>query len=96
MGLEEPEDFEEALKPLPLPLSWYSDKGKCTYTTTTGEKVKFDIGVLAKIMEEIPEPPKILVMDIKVVMSPHLIGNMIILSKDVGEALEKAIAEAKT
>ena len=45
---------------------------------------------------EIPEPPKILIMDIKVVMSPHLLGNMIILSKDVGEALEKAISEAKT
>lgn len=65
-----------------------------TYTTSSGIPAKINISDIAKTMKEIGEPPQILVMDIKAVMSPLLTGNMIILSKDVGEALERA-REAK-
>lgn len=68
-----------------------------TLTTSTGIPTKINISDIAKSMKELAKttPPKILVMDIQAFISSHLTENTIILSKDVGDALEKALKENK-
>ena len=52
----------------------------CTYTTTSGKNVKVDIAALFKLMENIPEVPKIYRMDISLFVGPCLPKNSIIMS----------------
>jgi len=71
----------------------------CSYqagTTAGGTNVKVSLAALMEVMKSIPEPPRILVMDIKMVKSSVLSGNTILLSKDVADALEEALKGEQT
>ena len=65
----------------------------CTYTTSSGNKVKMSIDALMKIMEDIPEKPRILTMPIQILKHKILPPNTIFISSDIAEALEQALEE---
>lgn len=69
----------------------FGESYNCAYTTTTGEKVQVSIPALIKLMEDIPEPPRILTMDISLVTHRFLPPNTILISTDIAEALEEAL-----
>ena len=65
------------------------------YTTNAGDNVKVDIAALFKLMESIPSPPKLYIMDFKLFANNMLPENTIIMSNDIAEALEEAISDSK-
>lgn len=65
----------------------------CAYTSTSGVKVQMDIAALLKLMESIPEIPRIFKMDIVLKPSPFLPKNTIVISEDIANALEEALKE---
>lgn len=70
----------------------FDSRCNCSYTSgTTGVQAKVSIAALMKLMKDIPETPRILTMEIKLIPSSVLSGNTIILSKDVADALEEAL-----
>ena len=83
-------------KPDVVPSGMFGSFCNCTYTfKETGKQVKISIAALMKVMEKIPDPPQIFTMDIELVKSSFLLGNTIILSKGVAEALEEAMKETE-
>ena len=63
----------------------------CTYTTTANTNVKMSTEALMELFEQLPERPKIFMMDIKIMTSDALPENWIMLSKSVAEALEEVM-----
>ncbi len=83
-------------KPVVIPSGMFGSFFNCTYTfKDTGKQAKISIAALMKVMEKIPDPPQIITMDIELVKSSFLLGNTIILSKSVAEALEEVIKESE-
>jgi hypothetical protein len=63
----------------------------CSYTSTSAGDVKVDIAALIKIMQDIPEVPRVYKMDIDLKPSPFLLKNTIVISSDIADAIEEAI-----
>lgn len=63
----------------------------CAYTTSGGRNTQVDIATLFKVMNNIPETPRIFTMGPKLVINRVLPVNTIFLSPDVAEALEEAM-----
>ena len=70
----------------------FLDNCNCTYATSGGEKVGVSISALMKVIVEMPETPKLFTMPIEIIKSDILPKNYIVLSKDVANALEQAMA----
>jgi hypothetical protein len=65
--------------------------GNCSYESNTCDNTRFSLDTLMRVIKELPEMPTILTMPIQVIKNPHLPKNYIILSEDVGKALEQAL-----
>ena len=69
----------------------FLDNCNCAYTTGNDKRVAISVTALLKIINELPEPPKLFTIPIEIVKSPLLPENYIILSSSVAEALEQAL-----
>ena len=63
----------------------------CTYTNSDKKQCKVSIEALLKLMDSIPERPKIYTMQIELIRMDLMPENWIILSKSVADALDEAM-----
>lgn len=64
-----------------------------SFTSSRGTQVSLSLDTLIKVMEDMPKPPRILTMDIKLLEHPLLDGNTILISSEIAKALEEAMGE---
>lgn len=63
----------------------------CTYTMLDGTNINISIAALLNLIKNIPTPPRIYRMDIKLFKSFLLPENSIIMSESVADALIEAL-----
>ena len=71
------------------------DNCNCNYTTSNGRPVKMSLDALLKIMEDIPEKPKIFTMPINIVRHDILPTNTIYIGNDIADAIESALQKER-
>lgn len=69
----------------------FTDSCNCAYTTTGGQNIQVSLAALIKLMSDIPELPRVFMMDIKLVSHSILPKNTIFISSDIAGAIEEAL-----